>query len=541
MKPGNGRGGSGAWIPGLLLVLTLVAVVALPFFLRPKRSVTARADDTVIVVTPHNEAVRHEFGRGFAEWYRTRTGRTITVDWRVVGGTSDIVRLIEASYTAAFERHWKSQGREWSAEIQAAFAAPKLADDASAEARVARAEYLASEASCGMDVFFGGGSYDYVRQAAAGNIVPARVRRVHPEWFTEDAIPRRFTGEEYWDGEDRWFGNVISSYGILYNRDALARLGLPAPQVWADLADPRYRGELALADPTKSSSMSKAFENMIQQQMSDRLAALGPGRSAQAAAEGWAGGMRLLQAMAANARYFTDSSQKPPIDVAQGDCAAGICIDYYGRSQAEAVAQRGRARLEFVTPRGGSEDSVDPIAILRGAPNREAAELFLEYTLTPDAQKLWNFKPGTPGGPERFALRRLPVRKDFYARADWKAWRSDPEAAPYEDPTPLTYRPEWTAHLFRETAFIVRVMCMDNHAELVAAWRAAQAAPEPARSRALSVLHDVGAVDYGQANGAIKRTLTAKDKVGELRLAAELGRRFREQYARAGRLARGEE
>ena len=41
--------------------------------------------------------------------------------------------------------------------------------------------------------------------------------------------------------------------------------------------------------------------------------------------------------LAANARYFTDSSQKPPIDVAQGDCAAGICIDFYGRAQAEAV------------------------------------------------------------------------------------------------------------------------------------------------------------------------------------------------------------
>jgi len=524
----------------LLIIVALLAIVALPFVLRPARTTLAKADDTLVIITPHNEAIRYEYGRGFAEWYRARTGRTVRVDWRVIGGTSDITRLLEADYAAAFQRHWTGKlGRPWSAAVQAGFTDPKFAADAPAVVREAREAFLKSDVSCGVDVFFGGGSYDFVRQAQAGRIVPARVRRAHPEWFTDAVIPQRFTGEQYWDDGDCWFGNVISSYGILYNVDALARLGLAAPTEWRDLTDPRYAGALALSDPTKSSSMAKAFENIIQQQMHERLAVLGAANEAQAVREGWLAGMRLIQVLAANARYFTDSSQKPPIDVAQGDCAAGICIDFYGRAQAEAVANRGGSRVAFVTPRGGTVNSVDPIAILRGAPHREAAEFFLEYTLTLEAQKLWNFKPGTPGGPARFALRRLPVRRDFYDQTEWKPLRSDPDAAPFSDPNPLVYQPAWTAHLFRELAFVTRVMCLDSHTELKAAWQAINTAPEPAKSRALAVWQEMAAVDYERVNGAIRAVLGSRSKLDEVKLASALGAEFRARYARAEALAAG--
>src|SRR6185503_12301273 len=159
--------------------------------------------------------------------------------------------------------------------------------------------------------------------------------------------------------------------------------------------------------PTKSGSVAKAFENIIQQQMQQRLHALQTAEpagdakmiEARAVREGWIEGMRLIQRIGANARYFTDTSQKPPIDVAAGNCAAGLCIDFYGRQQEEAVRRRDQStRLAFVSPTGGSVGSVDPIGLLRGAPNRTAAIAFMEYSLSMEGQKLWNFRPGTPGG-----------------------------------------------------------------------------------------------------------------------------------------------
>lgn len=529
-------------------------VIALPFLLRPKRAATGRTDDTVVVITSHNEAIRHEFGLGFARWWRERTGRTVTVDWRVIGGTSEITRFIESEYVAAFRRHWtKRLGRVWSAPVQAGFAQSRLPVDTAPEAKEARAAFLASNVGCGVDVFFGGSTYDFVREADAGRIVPMEVVRRHPEWFRDEVIPRTFAGEEYWDPEGRWVGNVVSSYGILYNRDSLRRLGIDRPpRDWNDLTDPRLIGEVALADPTKSSSIAKAFENVIQQAMQRRAVALrdaNPERArrepaaieAQAVREGWTEGLRTLQLIGANARYFTDSSQKPPVDVAQGDCAVGVCIDFYGRAQAEATGAReaGEPRLGFATPRGGTVGSVDPIAILRGAPHRELAEAFVEFTLTMDGQKLWNFRPGTPGGPERYALRRMPVRRDFFARAEWKDERSDPEADPYGEPDPLVYRSERTAHRFRELAFIVRVMTLDTHDELRRAWRAIGSAPEPARSRALAVLQELSAVDYDEAGGRIQAALASPERVDELTLARELADVFRANYAAAAKVAGG--
>jgi len=524
-----------------VLLVALAVVVALPFVLRPKRAALERADDTLTIITPHNEAIRHEFGVGFRRWYRERTGRTVALDWRVLGGTSEIARYLESEYVAAFQNHWTRElGRPWSSEVQGSFANGRLADDAPAVAREARAAFLASNVSCGIDLFFGGGPYDFATQARAGRIVPSRTFERHRDWLNDDVIPRTFAGETYWDDEGRWIGNVLSSYGILYNRDALRRLGIAHPPAeWTDLTDPRYRGEVALADPTKSSSIAKAFENVVQQQIQRKLA--GGVASESAVRAGWVEGLRVLQLIGANARYFTDSSQKPPIDVSQGDCAVGICIDFYGRSQAEVAQHRasGESRLGFVTPRGGTVSSVDPIALLRGAPHREVAEAFIEFTLSLDGQKLWNFKPGTPGGPERFALRRIPVRKDFYEHEEWKPFRSDPEAEPYAATERLIYREEFTGRLFREMAFIIRVMTLDTHRELASAWAAIAEAPEPRRALALARLQDLSAVDYERAGGEIKQALTSKDRVDEVRMARRLGDYFRRNYAAAEALARG--
>jgi iron(III) transport system substrate-binding protein len=532
----------------VIILGALVAVVALPFVLRPKQPPAERSDLTLVIITPHNEAIRSEFGRGFRQWYRERTGRTVLLDWRVIGGTSDITRFLEAEYIASFKNYWTGKlGRPWSAEIQAGFTNPRLRATAPPIVQEARRVFLASQVSCGLDLFFGGGAYDFKRQALAGRIVPSGLLAAHPEWFVDAVIPHDFAGETYWDAQGLWFGNVLSTYGILYNRDSLARLGIAQPPAqWSDLGNPRYFGEIALSDPTKSSSMAKAFENVIQQQIQRRLSALqgAPGGRPQAALEsqavreGWVAALQLLQRIGANARYFTDSSQKPPIDVSQGDCAVGICIDFYGRAQAEVTEKRGdgSSRLGFATPRGGTVSSVDPIALLRGAPHRDLADAFIEYSLSLEGQKLWNFKPGTPGGPTRFALRRLPVRKDFYAHPEWKVHRSDPEAEPFAEEEHLVYHREWTEGLFREMAFVIGTMCLDPHAELAAAWREIIAAGMP--PQAMARLGDMSIISYERTQGAIHAALNSKDKVDEIRMAQEIGRVFRRQYREAAELAR---
>ncbi len=534
------------------IILALVATVSLPFILRPKQPSPQQADDTLVIITPHNEAIRHEFTLGFRDWYNARTGRTVYVDWRNVGGTSDIARYLQGQYDASFQNLWTSgPGRSWSAEIQSAYKNGSLPADAPPLAREAHDAFLRSEVGCGIDLFFGGGPYDFGIQARAGRLVDSGITGMHPQWFAEDVFPMTFGGEKYRGSGNLWIGTVLSSYGIIFNRDALRRIGFDRePDQWADLTDPRFFGQVGLCDPMQSGSIAAAFENVIQQQIHRSLDALGaadPAASPKAATaaavrQGWIDGMRLLQLVGANARYFTDTSQKPPIDVATGDCAAGMCIDFYGREQQEAVRRRnGTDRIAYVSPDGGSAYSVDPIALLRGAPHRPVAVAFIEYVLSLDGQKLWNFRTGTPGGPEHFALRRLPVRRDFYSHQEWGAYRSDPEVDPYSQKDVLVHHDEWTVQLFDELKFIIRVMDEDTHQELVEAWRAIIAAPEPSRARALAVLQDLSSVDYDHALGPITRALVSKNKVDEVNLARDLDGGFRRNYRRAERIARGGE
>ena len=528
----------------ILLLLSLALVVGVPFLLRPPPEGIRTYDVEVVILTPHNEYIRHEFALGFRDWYEERTGKVVRVDWRMPGGTSEIATYLGSEYEAAFRGYWtRTRGERWSRIVQQAFDnhLVELGEDPGEDGvpEAARRAFLESEVGIGIDLFFGGGSFDFARQARAGRLVASGLEELHPEWFREEILPEAVSGERFRDAEGRWIGAALSSFGLIYNRDSLARLQVAEyPRAWVDLTRPELVGEVALADPSKSGSIAKAFEMVIQQQMQDvvRENGVDPAEvSGELLAEGWDRGLLLVQLMAANARYFTDAATKPLVDVALGDAAAGMAIDFYGRTQEEALVMRGSERFGYHTPVGGSTISVDPIGMLRGAPNPEIALAFMEYVLSPEGQKLWNLRPGTEGGPRDYALRRMPVRRDFYT-PEIEALRSDPGILPYETADDFIYHYDWTGWLFNETRFIIRVAFLDAHDELRVAWREIIRAGFP--EEAMERMQDLSAIGYEEVKGSIRERLSRGDALEEVRLAKELGREFRQQYREAARLAR---
>src|SRR5690606_13251240 len=98
----------------IIILAVLAITLVVPFALRPNQTPREHADDILTIITPHNEAIRHEFTLGFRQWYQERTGRTVAIDWRVIGGTSDIARFLESEYVAAFRNHWTNRlKRPW--------------------------------------------------------------------------------------------------------------------------------------------------------------------------------------------------------------------------------------------------------------------------------------------------------------------------------------------------------------------------------------------------------------------------------------------
>jgi ABC-type Fe3+ transport system substrate-binding protein len=523
------------------LFLLLALVLLGPIVLRPKQTASSQAatgERALVIITPHNESIRYEFSRGFEDYYLQKTGKRVRLDWRTPGGTSEIGRYVASEYLAAFQDHWMHKlKRPWSGAVAASFDNPKVTlDDTPADDTIeqqARRAFLASNVGCKLDLFYGGGSFDFDQQAKAGRLVDSGFVREHPELFNDQVIPRTVSGEPYWDPQGRWIGNVVSSFGIVYNVDSLRRLHIEKPPTqWADLADPRLLHQIALANPTQSSSVNKSLEMLIQQQMGKAGENAG---AADTVSLGWTRAMQLLMKIAANARYFTDASTKISLDVEAGEAAAGMTIDFYGRFQSEAVRKPdGSSRLQYVNVVGGSSVGVDPIGLFRGAPNADVAREFIAYVLSVEGQKLWNWKVGTPGGPRRYALRRLPVLPALYA-PEFKPLRSDPEVNPFELARTFTYHDAWTGRLFRPIAFIFRVMCIDPHHELTDAWQALIASNFPPQASA--AFSDVSAVDYAAASGSIRDALSG-DKIKEVQLAKNLADHFRAQYRHAAELAR---
>jgi hypothetical protein len=194
----------------------------------------------------------------------------------------------------------------------------------------------------------------------------------------------------------------------------------------------------------------------------------------------------------------------------------------------------GTSRIGFVAPVGGTAVSVDPVALMRGAPEPELAQAFMEFVLSDAGQKLWNFRAKVPGGPETVALRRLPVRKDLYTEANL-ALMTDGNEQPFEKAKAFIYHPEWTASTFNVLAFIVRVMCVDSHKELREAWKAVT--DGGMNPRALEVLQQLQLVNYDTATRELGRVLASRDRVQEVREARRLIETFRRNYRDAKRFA----
>ncbi|MDP6541831.1 MAG: hypothetical protein QGF07_03505, partial [Phycisphaerales bacterium] len=89
--------------PVIIIGLCLAVLFGVPLFFRSDRVNPSKDAHKVIIISPHNEQIRHEFGVGFAKWHKDKYGEDAQVVWSVPGGTSEIRRMLQSQYTHAIE------------------------------------------------------------------------------------------------------------------------------------------------------------------------------------------------------------------------------------------------------------------------------------------------------------------------------------------------------------------------------------------------------------------------------------------------------
>lgn len=178
--------------------------------------VLAAGSETVVILTPHVDAIRSEFARGFARWHQEQFGSPATVEWRNVGGTSDALRFI-------------------------------------------RSEFEGKPDGIGLDILFGGGQEPYFILADEG-----LAARYIPATNHLSGVPASLLGTEIYDREGHWYAAAISSFGILQNTRLHRLHGFELARRWEDLAKPELLGWVGAGDPRNSGTMFVMFEAFLQ-------------------------------------------------------------------------------------------------------------------------------------------------------------------------------------------------------------------------------------------------------------------------------------
>lgn len=419
----------------------------------------ARADEfDLVVITPHNDAIQTEFSTAFSK----HMGRDVKIRW-FMKPTGQALQTLDATDKS-------SKG-----------------------------------GSLDIDVFFGGGVPDHDLAASRGYLERANI----PETILS-GIPREIAGVANFEPNGLWCGSALSTFGILMNRRGLASQNLPEPQTWSDLADPKLRSWVIVADPRRSSSVRVCYELVLQ-------------------TNGWEKGWPMIQAMFGNARLVADSSNAIPNEIAKGDVLAGPCIDFYGYAQ---VAKAGPEVLKYINAKGGSAITPDPISMLRKPPHRETAEKFIAFVLSAEGQKLWILPAGEPGGPVKFDLRRTPVRPDVCQQYAQKLVVLDPFKAAAEGAF-RTMDQQLEKARTTLLAELIGAACVELLPECQAAWKALiDGGMKPA------ALAEWNKVPFSEAESLeIAKQLAAGDRESR-KIVRKWTTEFKEKYEKVKKLAK---
>lgn len=360
---------------------------------------TGYGAERLVIISPHWEGLRYEFGRAFAAWHQQHHGSAVEIDWRDLGGTSDDLRFVVG-------------------------------------------EFKQRPDGIGIDLFFGGGIDPFYDLAGRGLLQSYRP----PETILAQ-IPKELGGVPVYDPEYRWFGAALSGFGILYNKRVLQLNQWPLVETWRDLADRAPLGSVGSGDPRSSGSTHMVYELILQRY-------------------GWDEGWAIITKLAARVRSFDRASSSTAKDVATGNTAYALTIDFYAQTQ---IAAAGADNVGFVLPADCIVVNPDGLAILRGAPHLTVAQRFVEFAISEAGQKLLMLPRGHAEGAQKFSIERMSILPQLYDR-----YRAVSLVAinPFELQSSFRYDPGKGGARWNVLNGLMGATIIEVQPELVRAWKA---------------------------------------------------------------------
>ena len=163
-----------------------------------------------------------------------------------------------------------------------------------------------------------------------------------------------------------WVGHNGYESVICFNTVEAAKLNIPAPKTWAELANPVYRGQVVMPDPASS---GVGFLNV-----SAWLQLFGEDK-------GW----KYMDALNDNIKFYVHSGTKPCAMAASGEIVVGLSAGYH----AAGMKEKG-APIEIIRPTEGLGWDLEGSAILKTTKQLAAAQRFMDWVISDHAMNLYN-------------------------------------------------------------------------------------------------------------------------------------------------------
>ena len=218
------------------------------------------------------------------------------------------------------------------------------------------AQVKAERANPKGDVWWAGASDNYLQAAEEGLLEQYRSSNVDQlyDWAKRisDLSKNRVSGV---------YGGIIA---LGYNSELMAKRKLPVPKCWKDLTNPLYKGEIMLGNPNSSGTAYLMLATLVQVFGEDEA-------------------FKYMLDLNKNVNQYARSGIGPMTAVTRGETAIGSTV-LHGVIN-EIV--RGFP-VEPVLPCEGVGYEIGSVAIIKGARHPDAARKFVDWSLTPDAQKI---------------------------------------------------------------------------------------------------------------------------------------------------------
>ena len=206
------------------------------------------------------------------------------------------------------------------------------------------------------DVWWGGPGEGHLQAASEGLLTAYKSPRLGELYDWAQAYSEK--------ADYRTSAIYLGALGIGYNTKILQSKKLPEPKCWADLLNPQFKDEIQIADPASSGTAYVFLATTVQRLGEEQ-------------------GFAYLKSFHANISQYTKSGIAPVKATAMGETAVGIGFMH------DIITQiLDGAPVKTIAPCEGTGYETGSVSIIKGGPNPDASQLFVDFALSPEAQNI---------------------------------------------------------------------------------------------------------------------------------------------------------